>query len=166
MKKSKPQVLRQLAGDIEIELAKLSKLATQLQRTQQILQQENDYTELFYKSLAFDLQSFYTGCERIFSLIAKELNGGIPKGEAWHRQLLERMGAVAEERGVVISAETARALDEFLKFRHVVRSIYGFDIDTERIDKLLSLHPSAWDLFESDIKEFVNWLRDLSIAIE
>lgn len=34
------------------------------------------------------IADFYTGVEKIFRLIAEELNGGIPKGEGWHKKLL------------------------------------------------------------------------------
>ena len=36
------------------------------------------------------LHDFYTGIEHIFETIAPELNGGLPAGEAWHRELLAR----------------------------------------------------------------------------
>ena len=34
------------------------------------------------------LADFYMGVERIFKIIAEELNGGTPKGEDWHKRLL------------------------------------------------------------------------------
>jgi hypothetical protein len=37
------------------------------------------------------VHDFYTGIERIFEKIAPELNGGVPAGTAWHRELLENM---------------------------------------------------------------------------
>ena len=37
------------------------------------------------------VHDFYTGIERIFEKIAPELNGGVPAGSAWHRELLESM---------------------------------------------------------------------------
>ena len=37
------------------------------------------------------MHDFYTGVERIFIRIAEELNGGVPRSEQWHRQLLADM---------------------------------------------------------------------------
>jgi len=37
------------------------------------------------------LHDFYTGIEHVFETIAPELNGGLPAGEAWHRELLTSM---------------------------------------------------------------------------
>lgn len=37
------------------------------------------------------MQSFYTGAERIFYEVAKEVDGYVPAGADWHRQRLEQL---------------------------------------------------------------------------
>lgn len=37
------------------------------------------------------LHDFYTEIEHLFERIAPELNGGVPAGSAWHRDLLQSM---------------------------------------------------------------------------
>ncbi|MGB9887889.1 MAG: hypothetical protein ACPLRW_12990, partial [Moorellales bacterium] len=49
-----------------------------------------------------------------------------PETLRWHKQLLNRMTLeVPEVRPPVISKDLARTLDEYLRFRHVFRNVYG-----------------------------------------
>jgi hypothetical protein len=48
------------------------------------------------ESAALRLHNFYTGCERIFRLIAAEVNGGVPKDLDWHKRLLTQVGLEIE----------------------------------------------------------------------
>jgi hypothetical protein len=79
-------------------------------------------------ALGFFLHSFYSGLENIFKRIAIEIDGGLPQGEAWHRQLLDGMAAANEVRTAVISASLYETLSEYLAFRHVVRQSYSFHL--------------------------------------
>ena len=166
MKTYEPGLLRELAGDLELELAKLGKLCSQVQKLQQNIREAPRYAESFYESLALKFHNFYTGCERIFSLISIELNGGVPKSADWHRRLLSRMAVDRADRKAVITSETEKQLQEFLSFRHVVRNIYGFELDVEKLDQLLVRYPSAWNLLERDIQGFIAWLKELSVYLE
>lgn len=74
MRPHEPHVLKNLASDIELELSMLAKLESSIQQTQQNPKVEPDYNEAFYESLALKFHNFYTGCERIFSLVSTELN--------------------------------------------------------------------------------------------
>jgi hypothetical protein len=42
-------------------------------------------------ALAAMLHSFYTGVENIFKRVAVEIDSAPPRGEAWHRELLDSM---------------------------------------------------------------------------
>jgi hypothetical protein len=70
------------------------------------------------------------------------------------------------ERRAVITDETAKYLQEFLAFRHVVRNIYGFELDVERMALLVEKYPLAWSRFEQDTKDFIEWLRALAIGLD
>ena len=76
--------------------------------------------------------------------------------------LLQRMTVAQQERPPVISAETAQRLDEYLGFRHVVRNVYAFDLDTERVARLIQTYPAIWQQFEQEIQEFITWLKELA----
>lgn len=166
MRTTDPQILRDLAGDLEIELSRLAKLKSQIQRAKQNIEEAPNYASDFYGSLALMFHNFYTGCERIFSLISVDLNGGVPKSADWHKRMLSRMSVERDGRKAVVSSKTARSLEEFLGFRHVVRNIYGFELKTDRVDALVEQYPAAWAGFEKDISAFVDWLRKLAIALD
>lgn len=166
MKKCSSDTLRSLASDIELELVKLTRLEQDISDAKEKSRQNPQLSNLIYESIALKFHNFYTGCEHIFSLVSTDLNGGVPKGPDWHVRLLKRMSSVHEERKAVISSGTANLLNEFLGFRHVIRNIYSFDLDIERIDKLLSKYPDTWAQVEHDVSDFVTWLRDLAIALE
>lgn len=158
--------LRELAADIEFELNRLRQLEQSILYVQQEIERDPDHAELFYENLALKLHSFYTGCERIFSLVATELNGGLPSGSDWHKRLLDRMSSEREGRIAVIKPATAKKLKEILGFRHVVRSLYGFELDPERVQRLIENYPTVWNQTEADIVGFVAWLRDLAKTMQ
>jgi len=58
------------------------------------------------------LHDFYNACERIFELIAREINGGLPASEQWHKKLLYQMTLpIKGVRPAVISKEAAAKLN-------------------------------------------------------
>ena len=47
-------------------------------------------------------------------------------GKQWHRDLLIQMSLdISQTRPKIISQETVTNLDEYRRFRHVVRNVYG-----------------------------------------
>lgn len=106
------------------------------------------------------VHDFYTGIERIFESIAPELNGGLPASPSWHRELLETMTLdLPGVRPPVLRRETAQALQEFLRFRHLFRNLYGFELEWPRLRPLLERLPSTWAAVEADLEHFVTFLE-------
>ncbi len=166
MRNVKSTAINALAADILTELAKMQQLESQIRRVQTELENTPERSDLLHENFALKLHNFYTGCERIFQLIANELNGGLPSGNDWHRRLLDRMKTAREGRPAVISASMALKLQNYLGFRHVVRSLYGYELDPERIEKLVSHYPEAWRQFEQEMQEFTTWLRELASSLD
>ncbi len=162
MRELSSRQVRSIAIDLELELGQMKRLEQDIQAVQQEIQRDPDRAKLFYELQALKLHNFYTGCERIFSLIVSEFNGGKPSGFDWHKRLLQRMTIAQPEYPSVISMQTAQRLDEYLGFRHVVRNVYAFDLDTERIARLVQNYPQTWHQFEQEIQIFVNWLREIA----
>lgn len=158
--------LREVATDIEVELARLNTLEQQIEQAQTELNNYPDLANVFYESLALKLHNFYTGCERIFQIIASELNGGLPSQYDWHRRLLNRMATAHQERPAVLTKETAQSLAEYLAFRHVVRIIYGFELDAQRVERLVKEYYSVWHPFKRDIDSFLTWLNTFADKLE
>ncbi len=166
MRKVRSAEIRAVAADVLAELAKMQPLAAQIQRVQTELDAHPERADLLYENFALKLHNFYTGCERIFQIVATELNGGVPSGRDWHRRLLDRMKAAREDRPAVISTAMAVKLQNYLGFRHVVRSLYGYELDPERIAELVSHYPEVWGQFEQEIQVFVAWLRELADRLD
>ena len=78
MRALSPANLRELAADIEFDLDRLRQLEQSIRYVEQEIERDPTHADLFYENLALKLHSFYTGCERIFTLVANELNGGVP----------------------------------------------------------------------------------------
>jgi hypothetical protein len=81
--------------------------------------------DIYLDSVAFNLHGFYSGLERIFETIARRVDQNVPSGEMWHRELLNQMGRdIAGVRPAVISPKSVSTLDEFRRFRHLIRNVY------------------------------------------
>ncbi|GBF79199.1 hypothetical protein [Aphanothece sacrum] len=154
--------LREIAIDIENELIRLRQLESQMILVQSQMAKNPELAAIFSESLALKLHNFYTGCERIFQIIASELNGGLPSGYDWHRRLLTRMTTSQDYRPAILTAQTAQQLAEYLSFRHVVRNIYGFELETQRVENLVNNYYETWQHFEQDMQNFLTWLRTMA----
>jgi hypothetical protein len=143
-----------LVAEIKNELQKLEilteKISSQVSRI-------ND--QEIAESAALRLHNFYSGCERIFRLIASEVNGGVPQDLDWHKRLLTQVGLEIEMiRPPVISPQTRKDLEELLKFRHIVRNLYGFELEPKRIKPLISLTTSLYPRLADEIEKFIAFL--------
>ena len=146
-----------LVAEIKDELSKLDilsqKLSSQVNRTNK---------EEIAESAALRLHNFYTGCERIFKLIVSEVNGGVPHELDWHKRMLTQVSLEIEDiRPAVISHKTRKDLEELLRFRHIVRNIYGFELKPERIETLIALTISLFPRFTKEIKNFMAFIMEI-----
>jgi len=99
------------------------------------------------------LHDFYTGIEKIFENVAKEIDQRVPMGEEWHSELLHQMTLdIPGLRPPVITAHTEKKLREYLGFRHLFRKRYGFELDWEKMKRLLSKMPDVLSVLENEIK--------------
>ena len=105
------------------------------------------------------LHDFYSGIERVFRRIADEVDGGVPQGEQWHRQLVTDMTLeIPGVRRALITADLAARLQEYLAFRHVFRNVYGYLMDAERIRALEGRLPETLDTFGEQVRAFLGWM--------
>jgi len=113
------------------------------------------------------LHDFYTGIEKIFRKIADEFEGGPPKGEQWHRELLDDMSWTLEGvRPAVIDNELRELLDEYLRFRHLFRSMYGFELNGRRMQALLDNFENVFHRFQECMLSFNKFLDELASTSE
>ena len=144
---------RRLAAEIASELASLTLLEEQSTGAPQ----GDDTFSL--RARGSILHDFYSGIERVFVRIAEELNGGVPQGEQWHRQLVKDMSLeIPQVRPAVIDEELARSLGDFRRFRHVFRNVYGFALEDQRMRPLEARLPAVLAAFRRQVGEFLAWI--------
>ena len=144
---------RRLAAEIASELASLTLLEEQSTGAPQ----GDDTFSL--RARGSILHDFYSGIERVFVRIAEELNGGVPQGEQWHRQLVKDMSLeIPQVRPAVIDEELARSLGDFRRFRHVFRNVYGFTLEDQRMRPLEARLPAVLAAFRRQVGEFLAWI--------
>lgn len=154
-----------LIAEIENKLSQLEELRCRLLETESKKCCSED-REVYEESEALKLHNFYTGCENIFKRIAIVFNGGVPEGENWHKNLLSIMTLnIPNVRPAVISSELRKKLDEYLRFRHVIRYIYAFEIDSVRLQKLVDSFDETFQQFSQEITEFLKFTRMLTNGI-
>ena len=122
--------------------------------------------EVYLDSVALNLHSFYSGLERIFELIARHIDRSIPEGETWHRDLLKQMACdIVDLRPAVIDQKTAWSLDEFRRFRHLVRNVYATNLVPDRIKQLMSTLPELWKSLRAELFAFADFIDELAKVI-
>ncbi|MHA1277651.1 MAG: hypothetical protein ACTSQ8_10695 [Candidatus Helarchaeota archaeon] len=98
---------------------------------------DNNLTFIEIRAAGSILHDFYCGIEKIFEKIALILDNKIPEGENWHSELLLQMARPLEKRrNKVITEELFQELKEYLRFRHLFRHIYGFELKWEKFKDL------------------------------
>jgi hypothetical protein len=119
--------------------------------------------DAYLDSVALNLHSFYSGLERLFELIARHIDGVTPAGEAWHRDLLQQMAQdLPRVRPALVDPDDAAALDEFRRFRHLVRNVYTMNLTPERVAALTSKLPELWPKLCRELLAFADFLEELS----
>ena len=84
--------------------------------------------------VAVDLHDYYTALETLFERTARLLDGDVPKGPDWHRDLLVQMAAdLPPVRGPVIAAVDRPWLESLRGFRHFFRHAYAVQLEAHRL---------------------------------
>jgi hypothetical protein len=120
-------------------------------------------TDAYIDSVALSLHGFYTGVERALEMIAESIDQSVPSGEHWHQTLLEQMSTeLAGVRPAVLSNTTQTELNEFRRFRHVVRNAYTHGFDARKLEVLVDLVPVAMEHARSELSSFADFLETIA----
>jgi len=119
--------------------------------------------DAYLDSVALNLHGFYSGLERLFELVARHLDHNLPSGATWHWDLLQAMGRdVLDVRPALIDADSVNVLDEFRRFRHLVRNVYTTNLSPEKMAELLRALPGVWLKLEDELLGFADFLEQLA----
>lgn len=142
-------VLEVLHAEIKDELENLKKLLTEAKEIKQ-----KEASNVSVRTGGSILHDFYTGAEKIFEMIANTIDKRVPSGLRWHAELLNQMTLeIPGLRSHIISKDTAKLLDEYLRFRHIFRKRYGFELKWIHIKNLLKKMPAVYKALEKDINK-------------
>jgi len=101
----------QVAKRIRDELAEEKMVLAHVERDWRKFVETGD--DAYLKATAYDLHGFYGGLERIFEAVASMIDGSVPGGESWHRDLLQQMGReMVPERIKALVEKLPRLSDE------------------------------------------------------
>ena len=132
--------MERLRSLVEGELLNLARILDRVKRTLEGL--EGEPTDLEVAGLGKYVHDFYSGVERIFERIAVALNGGTPEGKRWHTDLS------------LIDHDLAVKLHRYLRFRHLFRHTYGYELEWEELRPLIEGMSEVFKTLRERVEEF------------
>lgn len=155
--------LSRLAYRVRDNLLEIDSLLQRIDEAwRRFISSADDY---YLDAVALNLHDLYSGVERIFELIAEVIDMDKPKGENWHLALLTQMAnEVPGVRPAVISGTSLQELNEYRGFRHVVRNVYTYRFDSEKIDRLVGKAPEMYNRVRTELLAFSDFLEESDSA--
>lgn len=148
-----------LKARLEDELVNLERIAQGVTVALERAGEQPD--EFASRALASYVDDFYKGCERICERIAVTLDSGLPQGERGHQVLLGQMGEPGGKgRPRLFDSSLLLELDEYRRFRHRVRHIYGYELEAERVLTLARGVKSVLERVGAAVATFNAWLEE------
>ena len=152
------EILKDLAMRIRNELSEIERTLNRAAEGVKRAKKTGD--DYYLDGVALNLHSFYSGIERVFQLIAANIDDMLPEGENWHQILLKQMTVeVNGVRPAVISDSVRLGFDEYRGFRHVVRNVYAYKFDSDRIDKLTEKASPLYFKLRAELLAFAEFLE-------
>lgn len=153
------QPIARLAQRIRDELDEIARVVQRAQQAWDRAQSSGD--DLYLDSVALNLHAFYDGVEGLFEAISSTVDAARPTSADWHRALLNQMATEASGlRPAVVSDATRLGLDEYRSFRHVVRHLYPFRFEVDRIRPLVERVEQVFHELRAELLAFAAFLHD------
>lgn len=67
-------------------------------------------------------------------------------------------------RPAVISRENADTIDEFRRFRHLVRNVYTINLVPQKMERLMERLSELWPQLRAELLAFADYLEALNAA--
>jgi hypothetical protein len=152
------QALVDLAERIRSELKDLRRVVERAEKGWERSNLQAD--DMYVDGVALNLHGFYSGLERLFELVATVVDASKPQGVEWHKELLEQMAKeIPNIRPAVISGPMREALDEYRRFRHLIRNVYTFKLNPSKVGELLDKTPRVYAQVRREMLAFANFLE-------
>lgn len=151
---------------VQSELDQLQKEAELLQSAMDLIDNpldnmvaDRNISTLILMGMASAIEKSYSGMERILKIVAENVDDYVPKGDTWHKSLIDQMAADMDSRSRIIGLTTAQGLHTLRAFRHRERNSYSLDLDKARV---LSLGKQVFPVVES-LKTDLRKLLDIPL---
>ncbi|SPD74594.1 conserved hypothetical protein [uncultured Desulfobacterium sp.] len=155
-------IYQELALRIRGEVPELERVANRAQNAWLHASRASDDQDIYLDSVALNIHSFYSGLERLFQLIARYVDCSSPESETWHRDLLYQISRnFLKIRPAVINEDNAKTLDEFRRFRHLIRNVYTTNLVPEKMTGLISVLPELCTRVNAELLAFASFLEEL-----
>lgn len=152
------EIIQELIERIHSDLDEIPRVLARMNEGWERARRSND--DYYLDGVALNLHGFYMGIERILTRIAETIDGKLPQGEGWHLLLLEQMmKEVPGIRPAAISTDTGTKLDEYCKFRHIVRNVYTHNFDPVKLGKLVNSAPELFTQAKAELLAFASFLE-------
>jgi hypothetical protein len=150
-----PSVLSQ---EIEVEFAHLDQVVDELVDLREDTRGRAPALRETVAASGF-LMQFYMGTENILKRISKFCEVPLPRGEHWHRELLNRFSPPGHaELPLLFDSWLAERLDLYRGFRHVTRSSYGVQLDWSRVVVGIDQLPETYRQLRSALEAYLGTL--------
>ena len=100
------------------------------------------------------LMNFYVGVENIVKRISKEYYQTMPKGNSWHKELLNLPYTPPQGKDPIFSQNIVNRLNPYRGFRHLFVSGFGFKLRLELMTSLINNIEFLWTDIKKAIEEF------------
>ncbi|MEM9164314.1 MAG: hypothetical protein AAGC54_14755 [Cyanobacteria bacterium P01_F01_bin.4] len=150
--------MNRISRRIEEELGDINLAIRRALQAWEKFEQSDD--ELYVDSVALNIQGAYTGLERLFEQIAKDVDDSRPHDINWHQQLLEQMAVeISGVRPAVISLSSRNFLDEYRRFSHVVRHTYATKLEADQVSELIESVSQVFAQISTELLAFAKFLE-------
>jgi len=100
------------------------------------------------------LMNFYVGVENIIKRISKEYYQTMPKGNSWHKELLDLAHTPPQGKSFIFNQNIVDRLNPYRGFRHIFVSGYGFKLHLKLMSSLINNIEPLWTDIKRAIEEF------------
>jgi len=154
---------RSVAGRIRQELPAVAQVAIRASGSLDAATSSGD--DRYIDAVALNLHAFYSGLEHLFEQIARRIDESMPSGASWHQDLLIQMASpMSDVRPPVISGDLRDRLDRYRGFRHVVRNVYTYNLDSGQVALLVRALPETSTKVASELAAFADFLEEAARA--
>ena len=161
------ELFESLAERIRDEVSDLEQVIERAEQAWQLVQRGSQEQYAYVDSVALNLHGFYSGLEKLFEQIARHVDRSLPGNETWHRDLLQQMSQdFPGARPAVISQNSAAIVDEFQRFRHLVRNMYTINLVPEKMEGLMDTLPEFWPTLRTELLAFADYLDVLNNSLQ